>query len=237
MSRTWPTWEVDIGNAIAPALLARGFKLYDEVPIPGATDARGETLIPDRIAVSVREGLLEIFELKPHVGVDLVADAERWVGYCHRSWGVAPMVQRDRRKSPAFLQACLAFKRAGAGLILVAEDGTWERIVVPRFTPTHRIVVVGIMEALQDARPGYAKAGSPGRAKRFTKTTERNANLDQALAEVVAKHPLKGLPVRKAMREVKAPPSTFYRLRDGRVAGVRLEKNGRVYPIEGTAAA
>jgi hypothetical protein len=230
--RTWPSCEIDVGEALAPILVKRGFKLYPEVVLPSAIDARGEQIIPDLIGVCEREGLCEVFELKTSVSLDLVADAQRWTAVFNRSWGVAPMVLKERRRSGGFIEACRAFKRAGAGLILVDERGCWERVVTPRFTPTHKLVHLGIGEALQGAGPGKVKAGSPGRVRRETPRAAANASLREALLELLARRPK--ISAARAFREIGAGMPFIIAAKSGSIEGVRVER-GRLV-VEDLAA-
>lgn len=217
--------EVALGRAFIPNLKRRGMLAFPEVPIPGVVDRHGDALIPDLIAVSPREGILEVFELKLHAGVDLVADAARWTPYAHRSWGVAPWVSQDRRESPAFVEACKAFKKAGAGLILVKENGALWRAVPPKFNPD--CADIGIREALEHApRGGYAEAGSPGSAKRATKTAARNDELAAKLLELIETRPKIRATV--ALVKIGATPAFTSALRRGTIAGIELAPRNRL---------
>lgn len=233
MSR-WPSSEVELGRAVAPALRRDGWTLYPEVPLPSAVDDEGETMIPDLIGVNHRRQTVALIELKTHVGVDLLADCARWVGNANVVLGIAPALSRDRRRSAAFAHSCLAFERVGAGLILVDEDGQVERVVTPRFVPTGRVRDIGIGLALQNAREGYAEAGSPGSANRCRPSTAKHEALRAMLLELLERRPK--ISVARALAEIEASLSFKAAVRQGRVSGIAVQRGRFVVLAERTAA-
>lgn len=235
--------EVELARHVKAYLTGLGFeRLYQEIQLPGYG------MIADLVAVG-RETI--IVETKLHLGLDVIAQADQWVGHAHRVFVAVPRPlkpteygQSDRMHSPAwkFAEAVLRWRRIGCLVVSPEKAGFavgvgWEyEYQVSQFveaplcsSPTS----LGLFDALTPEHETYAEAGN-AHGRRLTPFVQTCA----ALLAAVTEEP--GLPVKEYVKRIKhhypsdrhAEQSLKQWARAGKIRGVKARFDKRRYRLE-----
>lgn len=210
--------EVDLGREVVRLFKANGFETYGEVEAP-AYEKRG-----DLVAIRDRPFEIVVVELKLGFGLDVIAQAESWIGWCHRSFVAVPVA----RETPAQDLGRRTCERLGIGII--------------RCKPGSAVISLPARVTEDPHDLGLRQIVTPQHAARLpgssTRTTERPPTKMDGLLERVAAYvreqpkPVPPLKVAKEVghhfaRDTSAAQAILSAAKMGRIAGVEHNFNGR----------
>lgn len=205
--------ETDLAKHIVDWLTADGWEVYQEVQ-PGLLAHVADI-------VAVRRGMLWVIECKLTLSLEVIGQAEHWRQMANWSSVAVPRAKRSGGRDAA-RRVC---RLLGVGMLSVDRSGS---VTIDTPPTMNRAPIELLRRALDEGHKTAAPAGTNGggRYTPFRRTCEH-------LARYVAKHP--GCSLKDAVdatRHHYASDSTARSclakwIELGRVAGVRMEREGR----------
>jgi hypothetical protein len=145
----WPRRETDIADALVPWLTDQGWDVYQEV---GASNSSRADV------VALRGPLIWIVELKTTFSLELLAQAENWLGRAHYVSVATPHGRRSRGCRGFAESVC---RRYGIGSMLVSEATEYSSPVLTTVAPAfHRRIDSRIRDFCVVEAKNFAKAGN-----------------------------------------------------------------------------
>ena len=217
--------ETQIGKAVVQWLEDEGWDVYQEVPVDGTT--------PD--VVGVRGSVVLVVECKTSFGLDVMAQAQRWVSHGARANLVYIAVPQERTPSDGRRLGMKLLRDMGIGLVeintrMIDADYTSRYFTTVHRAPLHRGADTSrITKSLRPEHKTFCAAGE-SKAKRFTPFTETCT----LVLRFVEQRP--GCTIGEAVRgivkhhyasEKTALSSIGYWAERGKIPGIRVEMKGK----------
>lgn len=215
--------ETELGAVVRQYLLDRGFLVFEEVPVKDVNASA------DIVGVSKDE--VWVVECKLHLGLDVMAQGDRWVGHCHRTWVAVPA-----KYTPTLTFAKVLLEHRGIGLLFGHDHGRSGRVVSQELAAKvyTEPVDIGLVGALhqEHASGNWAPAGAQ-KGSRFTPYV----NTCRQLLVLVTEEP--GLTIKEAVGKIhhhyhtdqNAISSLLMWAKKGTILGVKAEFDGRRYRL------
>ena len=202
--------EAELGARVAEHFQERGWEVYQEVKLRG----------PIADLVVTTGALVGVVECKASFGFAVLDQAVRWLPYAHRVWVATSAASRYRVTS-------LAAKGLGVGWLL----GGGQELVAPGF---NRRILPDLKKALRpEHQRGWAQAGAPAEAERFTPF---KATCLRVLSVAQERPGIRLAELIRAIDHHYATDSTARGslktwIERGKVPGVRLRRDGRALTV------
>jgi hypothetical protein len=221
--------ETQIGKAVVQWLEEEGWDVYQEVPVNGHT--------PD--VVGVRGTVVLLVECKTSFGLDVMAQAQRWVTHGAQAHLVYIAVPQEKVPSDGRRLGMMLLRNMGIGLIevdtrllerMTNEGWSTMGFIHTRRAPLHRNADTSrITKALRPEHKTFCAAGA-GTGKRFTPFMSTCT----LVLRFVEQHP--GCTIGEAVRGIAkhhyasdktALGSIRFWADRGKIPGVRVEMRGK----------
>jgi len=213
--------EIELGEKIVTWLQVKGWEVYQEVSIWGKTAD----------IVAVKNNKVWIIECKVSLTFDLLAQACYWKPYANYSSIAIPestSYKRSKGRSFAF-GIC---KEKGIGVLklnhhksVYSENEHWSIIQSIKPKPNDRAKkwsAEHIQSKLLEEQKTYAKAGSPGNVKKFTRFKKTCLELE----EIVKDNP--GIELKEAVKKI----GHHYKTNHSAIASISKYLTGKKKIIE-----
>lgn len=211
--------EVQMGAAVVRFYRANAFETFGEVEAPAYSKRA------DLVAIRPTRQEIHVVEMKLAFGLEVIAQAEEWLGWCHQSWVAVPKAAN----TPAQDLGRRTCERLGVGIIRVTPAGGIEIELPARlFEDPHDL---GLRDVLTEEHRNRLPGSS-------TRTTDRPPTKFDALLERVAAYVRdqpRPVPPAKAVenighhfrRDAIATRAILDAAKAGRIPGVEFYFNGR----------
>lgn len=217
--------ETQIGKAVVQWLEEEGWDVYQEVPVDGGT--------PD--VVGVRGTVVVVVECKTSFGLDVMAQARRWVSHGARAHLVYIAVPQEKVHSDGRRLGMQLLHEMGIGVVeidvrQIDHDNSSRYFVRARRAPLHRTADTSrIVKALRPEHKTFCAAGA-STAKRFTPFMETSTLVRRFVEEhsgCTIGEAVRGVTKHHYASDKTAFSSIGYWAERGKIAGVRVEMRGK----------